>query len=226
MSHFTTLVLVPGELGKKKILSPKKPKEEIFDVFMDLIYPYASYFPDTNYQVPCYCLPHEVMSSGVETANQEVGEFWELYQGFLDISEENRPEWVEYEPFKEWQRVCQKAIKQEPRYEERDPNCQYCDGSGFMTAKENFSRYEYDYFNIADLDPVLDPKLNPEFFIPVSELDSAEIEYEAIVTPDGRWHSIKWGGASDDPVADWEKRSQAILKDNDDHIAVKAHMHI
>ena len=226
MAHFITLVLVPGKFGKKKMLGSKKQKAELEEAVMDLIYAYASYFPAIDYQVPCYCLPIELKTAVVEEANQEVGEFWELYKTFLEIPEKSRPDWSDFDPFNQWVRTCHEETMRSEQFQERNPNCEYCDGTGFMATNENYSRYEYDYFNIADLDPAVDPNLITEYFFEVNKLASLDIDYEAIVTPDGQWHSIIWGGDSADPVSDWQERSQLILDQYPDHFVFKSHMHI
>jgi hypothetical protein len=64
------------------------------------------------------------------------------------------------------------------------------------------------------------------FFFEVIKLAGLDIDYEAIVPPDGQWHSIEWGGDSADPVADWQARSQLILDQYPDHFVFKSHMHI
>jgi len=226
MAHFITLVLVPEKYGKKKLFGSKKQKAELEEAVMDLIYAYASYFPGVDYQVPCYCLPTALMTRAIEKANQEVGEFWELYQTYLAIPENKRPDWAEYDPFKQWVNTCQLETKRSAAFQDRNQQCEYCQGTGLMTTRENFSRSEYDYFNITDLDPAIDPNLITDYFFKVSKLAGLDMDYEAIVTPDGQWHSIEWGGDTPDPLASWQERSQKILDQYPDHFVFKAHMHI
>jgi hypothetical protein len=225
MTHYITLVLFPRELGKKSLFSSQKPKDVINEVVMDLIYPYATYFPGFDYPVPCYCVPGAVQTSAVELANHEVGEFWELYKDYLEIPEKSRVEWSDYDPFLRWVRTCNEAVKQNPQFQEKKPDCDTCSGTGFMTINENYSRSEYDYFNIADLDSAVDPKMDPEYFIEVIRIPDLDIDFEAIVTPDGEWHELDWGAGSSDPVGEWEAKSKSILAQYPDHLAFKAHMH-
>jgi len=226
MSHFSARVLIPKEILRSNSPSFKDHQDKLYKAIMDLIFPYSAKFPDTEYQVPCSCLPHEVRSTAIENANKEVGEFWELYQLFLQIPDDNGPDFSEYTPFKKWEKTCKKAIKQHHQYKDRDIKCKFCNGDGFRKTEENYSCCKYVYCNIFELDPAGEQGLDLDLFINVSDIEYLDLDIPVIVTTDGRWHNINWTISYDDPVHEWRERSQSILMDYKNHVAFKADMSI
>lgn len=222
MAHFNTLVLMPKDLAKKGLF--KNPDDKVTECMHDLLYAYAAYFPDEPYKIPCSCLGHKSQRAGIDAADQRVGEFWQLYRTYLEEPKEERPSWSEYEPVQAWQQAASAAARAHSEASEPDPNCEYCTGSGIQEFQENVSRVGFDYFNV---DGMMDVEVDSEFVVNVDDLDLQDpLEFEAIVTPDGRWHSVEWGVVHEDPAGEWEKKSKEILQAHHDCIAIKCNMHI
>lgn len=205
MPHMSAIIVIPSDTTE----------EQASDKVMDLMFPYADYFPSEPYDVPCWCDPAQ--RYGVETADKEVGEFWYLYQSFIRIPSEQRPKWRNHKPVVEWQRIAIQSAQSHPSHQV-DPSCKNCKGKGVMETESNFSLVKFEGW---DIDGGFDVIFNSPNVCQVHELPE-EIDYEAIITPDGRWH--QWDSV-EQTWEEWEQEvRQLLLSFQRGYLAVRCHV--
>lgn len=188
------------------IISSSNSDHEIEDKLGPLLYPHAYYFEFPPFRIPCDCTWSS--EKGIEKANNSIGDFHKLWNSFLASPETIRPDWTEY--IREWVAKAIEATKASPDYKQPNPQCNYCNGTGFVISTSPPSGLRYEAWA-------------PNQWEKVGIISDVTIDprsYEAILTPDGQAHMRYEIFKSKDFVS-WATETKNILQEFNDYLAVK-----
>jgi hypothetical protein len=133
MSHFLTLVIVP---------------QDSLDLEVEVRHRLAPY--DINLQVEsyfeeCYCLNRLASRSAFDYAEQHAPRTLDEYRQLYDELRGKKPTWEQFT--RAWQVVRDEAEQTHPRYQQFDPACEACQGSGTSNTTIN-SHGKWDWWQI------------------------------------------------------------------------------
>lgn len=177
MSHFATLVLIP----------PSTPPDAIDSAVAALLEPFDENIEVEAYPTDCYCKGSLAQRAGRVAADQEVGPLHELTERYWALPEADRPDLTEY--LASYQAVADRAERAHPLYQQPDPACKECEGTGSRLTTYNPDS-QWDWWVIGGC---WDGWLHPENVLPVRTLLSDNLANSektpfALVTPDGAWY--------------------------------------
>ena len=205
MARAFSLVLIPVST----------PFDEINNAVSKLLDPHAIYNDSFEpYRHPCDECCWFSSDDGIKAANEQISDFHVLWHAFQSMPEAERPEWSKY--MEEWEQKAIGAALSSPNYEDPNPNCYNCNGTGIVTSKIPVSGIRYDY-RVMNPDEWSNLGLTQDF----AERPES---YDSIVTPDGQAHLRNWDQSAG--IEEWEARTRKICDTHEDYIVIKVHMHV
>ena len=202
MSHDYGFVIVPPTIPLAE--RPKWVHRQIA--------PYTEVVPGEPCLVPCWCVLTKEGTKAIDIANEQVGNFASLWRPYDDLPKNERPEWRDYPPVVEWQRVAEKVTLELIAGLELDPDCPDCHGRRMMEAKANFSCGKCEYYH-TDTDDNWTNVYTPHEIIRLLG-DRISFYVTSVITPDGVWHAPENTTEGD---ALWRKTVEAFLDTFPDH---------
>ena len=221
MSHFLTLVLVPAET----------PREGIKDAVAQLLAPFDENIDVDAYPVDCACRNGIAEWAGRVAADREVGSLATLRDRYLAVPFADRPNWTTF--MAPYQAVVERVAHAHPLYQQPDPQCDDCQGTGTRLSTYNPDS-QWDWWAIGG---GWDGSWHPDNVLPVRDLLAAWGQHVhptipfAVVTPDGEWHQhgqMGWFGMASNTISadDWGQTVRTLLQANPDALAVACDLHI
>ncbi|PSR32193.1 MAG: hypothetical protein C7B46_15365 [Sulfobacillus benefaciens] len=212
MSHFLTLVLVPSST----------PRAKIFDAVAALLAPFDENVDVDAYPVDCACRNGIAERAGRVAADREVGSLSALRARYRALPFADRPEWTTFSAA--YQAVVERVAHAHPLYQQPDPQCDDCQGTGTRLSMYNPDS-QWDWWAIGGWDG----SLHPDNVLPVRDLLVSWASHAhptmpfAVVTPDGQWHQHAVNAVSAD---DWGQTVRMLLQADLDALAVTCDLHI
>ena len=221
MSHFLTLVLVPAET----------PRESIDGAVAALLAPFDENSDVDAYPVDCACRNGIAEWAGRVAADREVGSLATLRDRYLAVPFADRPNWTTF--MAPYQAVVERVAHAHPLYQQPDPQCDDCQGTGTRLSTYNPDS-QWDWWAIGG---GWDGSWHPDNVLPVRDLLAAWGQHLhptmpfAVVTPDGEWHQhgqMGWFGMASNTISadDWGQTVRTLLQANPDALAVACDLHI
>jgi hypothetical protein len=209
MTKLFVLVLIPEALTESEATDHLLHVMELYSQNFDRFHPY---------RYPCLCT--ETDDIGNEAANQEIGDFRHLWVLYHTMSAEQRPAWEEY--IKPWEELAELAAKISAEYQEPDPNCPHCGGSGLMTQTTAWGG-KHDYWRTDDGLKVRLSSTNVWYVRQLPERIE-ELECGALITPDGMWYQARRGDW-DYTDQQWQLDAHVLIQRYPDCIAIRCLYH-
>jgi hypothetical protein len=243
MSHFTTLVLVPGNLKGKAI---EKKMAELLEPFNE-----ATEVPE--YDRECYCVNNEARDFAHIQADAKfpIDKLRADFQGHVNqVCAKYGFDPNQYSPFgnadsridneldKIWKLMLkprhdfrEATEKAHPRYMKPKAKCEECQGKGTLKSTYN-PNSKWDWYSVGGRwSGFLPNKKNHATVKELLESPTKDWTPYALVTPEGRWcqhGEMGWFGMSSDEKdeAEWDTEVIEVLKKYPDAQAVLVDCHI
>lgn len=256
MSHFYTVVLVPGNT------------QNVAAKVDELLAPYNENTQVDEYDRECYCVNSMARDAGWAAAQEKFGPFEDLRKAFWDEVESRIPDGLEGEALwdkktevseevdwdahtKHFVDYAAEVEQNHELYMKQSPDCEECGGTGTYRSDYNpQSKWDWwviggrwngticnnyrgskDGFNFDDEFHRLGENAIPASLLLKSILEDENQTPFAMVTPDGEWcekGEMGWFGTSnnDKDPEDWREIVILLLEKYPNAIAVGCDLHI
>jgi hypothetical protein len=199
MARIYVVVLVPASL----------PTEKIGHTVTTILRPHCLYFEFEPFRIACECVWGDEF--GIAKANEEIGDFHELWRRYNLLSDNQRPDWKEY--IRSWEEKAIESARFYRLYRKPDPKCNMCNGSGIV-VRTSYPFFLYEYW-------VDENWVNLGLAGSVT-LDTVYVE--AIITPDEQLHKRVYYFHRYSPKQ-WKEKCQSILGEYSDYLAIKCFLY-
>jgi len=242
MSHFVTLVLLPGDT----------PKNKIGYAVDNMLEPFSEYLEVAPYERECFCIGIQAVKE-VESQVNAKYDLDQLREKFhaLPLTEQTESKWNEL--IAPRLKLRKKLLAAHPLKNKPNPKCEACEGSGRRISNCNpdatidwwriggrWDGWIYGPeraqacsdgeggFNFGEEHQKVRDNCRRVSEIPID--DPYYVPF-AIITPDGQWRekgSMGWFGTVSDEASDeqWHKTVKKVLSKYPNHLAVAVDCHI
>lgn len=242
MSHFVTLVLIPGDTEKRNI-------ESLVDSMLE---PFSEYLEVEPYETECFCIGATAKNE-VEEKVEAKYNLEQLHETFdaLPVAERTDQKWNEMVSPR--RKLRKKLLASHPLKDKPNPKCKVCKGRGVRVSSCNpvatvdwwrvGGRWDGWIFGIEREEASSDGEGGFNFGAEHQKLENncrrvSEIPIDdpyyvpfAIITPEGEWiekGSMGWWGIIRDETSDaqWHETVKTVLAKYPEHLGVAVDCHV